>query len=186
MLFQAVHGQQSEMVGGWDKKGKLQSPPLQCPAGSKAIGLKGNRGGWLNSVALVCSKAETNVHDFLDLPQVTTRKYRQHYQQFKIDWKMKKIEVQNLAPAKFAKWLKKQNKYSYEELREFLIESNDTYKLSLLDKHFGKQVEEYHPQKKIHRPDSEPAEQTAAKNYNRIDGVLILVGDFSPVIGLRF
>lgn len=46
-------GEKSGAVGGWDTKGSLEKK-LECPNGKSAIGLRGNRGGWLNSISLVC------------------------------------------------------------------------------------------------------------------------------------
>ncbi|MCR9144381.1 MAG: hypothetical protein NXI24_19225 [bacterium] len=45
---------QSKTVGGWGDDGKLQKPALACPPGSRPVGLSGNKGAWLNAIALAC------------------------------------------------------------------------------------------------------------------------------------
>ncbi|MEM7183586.1 MAG: hypothetical protein AAF518_21950 [Spirochaetota bacterium] len=47
-------GSSSGPVGGWDRKGKLQSPAISCPSGKTAVGIKGNQGAWLKGIGLLC------------------------------------------------------------------------------------------------------------------------------------
>lgn len=48
------NGDQSEIIGGWGDTGKLQSESVQCPEGTKPIGLSGNKNDFLKVVGFLC------------------------------------------------------------------------------------------------------------------------------------
>ena len=56
LRLMCADGTSSAIVGGWEQRGKLQQPPMQCPAGQAPIGFVGNQGGWLQMLGLVCKR----------------------------------------------------------------------------------------------------------------------------------
>lgn len=50
------NGETSEIFGGWDKNTTEKTPALGCPGNIPPIGIRGNKGAYLNGIGLICKK----------------------------------------------------------------------------------------------------------------------------------